>query len=264
MHGIGQIEKKIYEQRKYHPLVIPQLDSDKHDLKSAENWLRHVQDLELSLITLGGSTVNTLHAQEVLDLAIKDYNFDVIIYTSTNPNFIHGTKGRTAIYWGQIPNAHNTFYMWDGLISNSLNLEVNNLEPLPTVYVFDDRGSVGSSNWVARSTPIPREKPEISLAVAKAAEYLGIRFYIMAGGSGSLNPPPLTHVERLVQKSNLFIIPTSGINTLETAKSLFAVGADAIHIGNRLEKSGGFKVLDEISKAIKHYPGKDFFEIRYN
>lgn len=258
MYPIGPIEKTIYKLRAEHPLVIPQLDPDNYDLKGAKQWFEQVKECDIKFIAMGGSMIDAIHTQNVLNMAIKNYDFIVALYLTSNSGVINGFKGRTAVYWMQIPNSQNTFYGWDGLISNSLQVEKHGLEPIPTIYVFDDRDFVGTANWVARGYPIPREKPEISLAVAKAAEYLGIRFYIMAGGSGSTKPPSVKHVEKLAKGSQLFVIPTSGINTATDAKELFAVGADAIHIGNKLETANGFKELKEIVKISKLYPGRNF------
>lgn len=251
------IEKSIYNERKKHPLVIPQIDPDNYTT-NFESWLENIKKLNLNLIAIGGSTVDAFSTQNILDVAIRKYNLNVIIYISSNPSAIIGVKDKTALYWGQIPGAQNTFYGWDGLIANSLNINKNNIEPLPTVYVFDDRGTIGTANWVSRSISVPREKPGISLAIAKAAEYLGMRFYIMAGGSGSKTPPPLKHIELLSKRTNLFIIPTSGINNKESADQIFASGADAIHLGSILEKENGFEILKDILEVSKKYPGKDY------
>jgi phosphoglycerol geranylgeranyltransferase len=258
MLQIGKVEKVIYELREEHPLVIPQLDPDKNTVEQGNKWFRQVKDIGIKLIAVGGSTIDAVNTQRLLDMAVNDYNFLVLLYLTANINAIKGKAGRTAAYWMQVPNALNTLYNWDGLISNSMQMEKNELEALPTVYVFDDRGSVGTANWITRSNPIPKDKPELSLAVAKAAQFLGIRFYVMAGGSGSASPPPTSHIERLAEHTQLFVIPTSGINTVANAKALFAAGADAIHVGNRLEQDGGFKELDGMYAAAKEYPGRKF------
>ena len=258
LYEVGPVEKKIYALRKKHPLVVPQLDPDKFKVTQAKKWLKSVKDLGLTFIALGGSIMDPLHTQELLDIAIDDYDFDVVLYLTANLGSIKGRKDKSAIYWMQVPNSLNSFYNWDGLISTSLQIPHSNLEPIPTVYVFDDRDYLGTSNWIVRSNPIPRAKPEISLAVARAAQYLGIRFYIMAGGSGSSKPPSPLHVSKLATNTSLFTIPTSGITTEIQAKSLFEAGADAIHLGNLLETSNGFKVLAKIVSTAKMYPGKEF------
>lgn len=258
MDYIGPVERKIYGLREDHPLIIPQLDPDNYTLETAHEWFDEVKNAGISCIAIGGSILDALHTQELLDVALKEYDFIITQYLANNTSSVRGLRGRTAVYWMQIPNALNTFYGWDGLISNSLNIEKCELEPIPSIYVFDDRDSRGTANWISRSYPIPREKPEISLAVAKAAQYLGIRFYIMAGGSGSIKPPSIKHIEKLTKKTRLFVIPTSGINTVDQAKEMFSAGADAVHIGNRLELDGGFEILRDMVKASQSYPGKSF------
>lgn len=256
---IGKLEKEIYKLREESPLILPQLDPDKYNSESASEWFKTVQNAGISVITIGGSTVDAFNTQEMLDVAIKDYGLSVIIYLSSNPSSIRGIKDKTAVYWGHVPCSSNTFYGWDGLIANALSIQKNQIEPIPTVYVFDDRQSTGTANWITRSNPIPREKPGISLAIAKAAEYLGIRFYIMAGGSGSLQSPPLEHVSLLTKKTNLFVIPTSGINTPEQAREIFSAGGDAIHIGSILEKSKDKKILNKFVKLAKEFEGREFY-----
>jgi len=257
MLSIGQVEKRIYGLRKEHPLVIPQIDPDNHDKKSAKRWLDNVKSVDISLIALGGSMLDPKPTQTILDMALE-YGFLVNLYLTNDTGYLKGKSGKTAIYWAQVPHAQNSFYSWDGLITNSLHIKDSGIEPIPTVYVFDEREFRGTSNWITRGYPIPENKPFVSLSVAKAAEYLGIRFYIMAGGSGSPKPPPIEHLKLIKKETQLFVIPTSGIKTQENVKSLFSEGADAIHVGNVIEKPDGLKIIEEMVKISKQYPGKSF------
>ncbi len=258
MRQIGPVEKTVYRLREEHPLVIPQIDPDKHTEKSMKAWFSHVDDAGISFIAVGGSTSSPIRTQKAIDIALSDFDLKIALYLTPNLGAIVGRAGRTAVYWTQVPGSSNTFYGWDGLVSNAMQIEENNLEPIPAVYVFDDRDFAGTANWMTRVYPIPREKPEISLAMAKAAQYFGIRLYIMAGGSGSSKHPPAEHVKKLSGNTDLFIIPTSGITTAEHAREMFEAGADAIHVGNRLEAGDGFGILDEMVKASERFQGKRF------
>ena len=255
---IGMVEKTIYRLRKQHPLVIPQIDPDKNNLEKANSWFRDVRDVGLKVIVIGGSTINILDMQKLLDIAVNDFDFQVLTYLSGNVASLNGISNKTAMYWMQVPNALNTFYSWDGLVTNSLYVERNKWEVIPTAYVFDDRGYKGTSSWITRSNLIPESKPELSLAVAKAAEFLGIRFYIMAGGSGSPKPPPVSHISTLIKNSNLFVIPTSGITDVIQVSRIFEAGADAIHVGNRLERKDRKEILKEMVKLSEKFSGREF------
>jgi len=96
------------------------------------------------------------------------------------------------------------------------------------------------------------------LSIALASQFSGMRFYIMAGGSGAPNSPPISHINLLSKKTNLFLIPTSGIRSLNQVIDIFEAGADAIHIGKLLEQKSGWKVLGKIVKESKRHAGKDF------
>ncbi|MBS3061796.1 MAG: hypothetical protein J4215_04410 [Candidatus Diapherotrites archaeon] len=259
MERLGKVEKKIYSLREDHPLVIPQIDPDKLPVEVISKIFQAISDLGIQHIALGGSIITPQKLQIVQDMAVKDYNFSTVTYpTNSAVCFLNGHEGKTAIYWMSVLNSENPFFLRDVLVMNSVAVTPNTLEPIPTAYVFDDRGSMRTANWLARAVPIPREKPEISLSVALAAQYLGMRIYIMAGGSGSELGPPATHVELLARKTNLFIIPTSGILTPEDADLMFKHKADAIHVGKLIEEPKGIETLKKMVSLANKYPGKIF------
>jgi phosphoglycerol geranylgeranyltransferase len=256
---IGPIEKKIYELRAKHPLVIPQIDPDNYTDNKLQKVLNGISSLDLSHIAIGGSIVDARHMQRTIKLVSKDFDFTSVSYITNNSlGLLDGIKGKTAIYWMSVMNAENPFFLRDNLIMNSIPMSKKNFELLPTAYVFDDRNSQGSANWLARSVLIPRKKAELSLATALASQYLGMRFYIMAGGSGSSLAPPLNHVALIKKKTDMFLIPTSGIKKTTHARALFSNGADAIHVGNLLESKNGLKILSNMVKISKNYDGKEF------
>ncbi len=256
---IGPIEKKIYKLRAEHPLVIPQIDPEEYSESHLHLVLKEIQELNISHIAIGGSIINAAQMQNVIKIATKDFDFTTVSYITNNSlGLLRGIKDKTAAYWMSVLNAENIFFLRDNLILNAIPMSKKNFELLPTAYVFDERGVVGSSNWLARSFPIPRKKPELSLAMALAAQYLGMRFYIMAGGSGAMLPPPLDHIGLIKRNTDLFLIPTSGIKKIEQAKKLFAQGADAVHLGNLIETEKGLRILRGIVKISRKYDGKYF------
>jgi phosphoglycerol geranylgeranyltransferase len=258
MKSIGKVEKKIYQLREDGPLVIPQLDPQKLSIEETAKMCQKIKDCGVDHMAVGGSLINPSKLQEVIDIAVKDFDFSVVTYiTNGSTGFIKGVKGKTAVYWMSVLNSENLFFLRDILIINSSTIKENELEPLPTAYVFDDRGDVKTATWLTRPTLIPRSKPEISLCTALAAQYLGLRFYIMAGGSGSENIPPAAHIKLLSKKTNLFLIPTSGIMTAENAQEMFMSGADAIHVGKLIEQENGIRKLKKMVETAQKFDGKN-------
>jgi phosphoglycerol geranylgeranyltransferase len=256
---LGKVEKKIYKMREEHPLVIPQVDPENKTPDELISLFNDIRALNLDHIAIGGSILDPVLLQDAINLAVRDYDFSVVTYLSNSSvAMIKGIKGKTAVYWMLVVNAENPFYFRDNLIMSSISISRKNLETIPTAYVFDDRGSVRTADWLTRAIAVPREKPDISLSIALASQFSGMRFYIMAGGSGASSAPPISHIKLISEKTNLFLIPTSGIRTVVDARNIFGAGADAIHIGRLLEDKGGIKLLTKIVKESKRYAGKEF------
>lgn len=256
---LGKVERHIYSLREESPLVIPQIDPQTLGSDQISKICKGIQDCGISHIAIGGSIVNPDKLQTCVDIATKDFDLSSVIYlTNSSSGLVKGKSGKTAVYWSTVLNAENMFFLRDLLVMSSNSIRENGVEPIPTAYVFDDRGDMKTANWLTRATPVPRDKPDISLAIGLAAEYLGIRFYIMAGGSGANQIPPKNHVKLLSDKTELFIIPTSGIKSVNHATEIFASGADAIHVGKLTELPKGMAIIKKMNSASKKFGGKKF------
>ncbi|MBN2013717.1 MAG: hypothetical protein JW778_00915 [Candidatus Altiarchaeota archaeon] len=259
MKKIGPVERKIYELRQEHPFVIPQVDPDKFNSDTVTELFSDIREMGINHIAVGGTILDMTSFQKIVDIAVKDFDFTLVTYmTNTAIGLLQGYSKKTAVYWMTVLNSENPFYLRDSLIMCSIAVSLHDFEPLPTAYVFDDRGSFMAANWLARVVPVPREEQSISLSIALAAEFSGSRFYIMAGGSESKLHPPADHVRLLTKETDLFVIPTSGIRTLKHAEEMFEAGADAIHVGRLIEDKKGLDILSKIVKSSKKYPGKEF------
>jgi geranylgeranylglyceryl phosphate synthase family protein len=249
------VERLFYKLRESHPLVVPQLDPSSIPQDTMKTLLVGIKKAGVKIIAIGGSITDSKSIQNVVDSAC-DLGLFCVLYADTSTFNIRGKSGQTAIYWTNIMNAENTYFSRDMLIQNVLSLENSNLEPIPTAYVFDDRGCNSAARWVSRSNPIPRDKPYISLCVALSAQFSGLRFYIMAGGSGCKLLPPIDHIQLLRKKTTLFLMPTSGIRTSTDAAKMFEAGADAIHVGSILEEKNGLDILNSIIDISNKFPGR--------
>lgn len=252
---IGSVETAVYKERKKHPLVIPQIDPDAFDDKSLLEIFSEINNLGLKVISIGGSVFYPDRFQKAIDIAAKEYSFTTLLYPAYSSMGLRGVEGKTAMYWIRILNATNEFYRDDFVNFNSIYLKGSFFEPIPTAYIFDDRGTVGTGEWMARANSVPRNKPTLSLLLALGAQYSGTRFLILGGGSGAPLPPPIDHVKLLRNKTNLFLMPTSGITKLDHVKDLFEAGADAIHISKLLESKQGQIEFKKIINFVNQYYG---------
>jgi Predicted phosphate-binding enzymes, TIM-barrel fold len=69
-------------------------------------------------------------------------------------------------------------------------IKKHGLEAISTGYILVESGRVTTAQYISGSVPVPRHKPEIAVATALAAEYLGMKFYLFGSGLGC----PISHV----------------------------------------------------------------------
>ena len=248
---IGAVEKFLYDLREDGPVVIPQIDPEDFSQEAEEKLLTELRKEGVRLISTGGTLVDPIRLNQSIQLAVKDYDMRVITYPSESAALINGVKDRTAIYWMRILNAANPYFQTDFFVMNSLFVTKHNVEPIPSDYIFDDRGSTGTAAWLARAYPVPRDKPQIGLALAVGAQNSGTRVFVVAGGSGAKLPPSTQLLKLIREKTELFLVAKSGIDTVSKAEEVFAAGADAIHVGKLLEMPSGTEILKKMLKAAR-------------
>ena len=91
------------------------------------------------------------------------------------------------------------------------------IEAIPMGYVIVEPGE--TAGWVGDDKLIPRKKPDIAVAYALAAEYLGMRLFYLEAGSGAEDIIP----EKMIQKVKMLtnhIVVVGGIRTGKQLKKI--------------------------------------------
>jgi len=125
-----------------------------------------------------------------------------------------------------------------------------NLEAISTGYMLIESGRVTSAEFMSNTKPIPRDKPDIAVAHALAAEYLGMKLIYLEAGSGALHPVPDEMIQAVSRICSLPVIVGGGIRTPELAQQKVKAGASFIVTGNVLEKEKKNGIIQDFAKAI--------------
>jgi len=125
-----------------------------------------------------------------------------------------------------------------------------NLEAISTAYMLIESGNITSAQFLSDTRPIPREKPDISVAHAMAAELLGMRMVYLEAGSGAQLSVPESHIAALCRHTSLPIIVGGGIRTPEEAARKVAAGASFIVTGNVIEKNRDRGLISSFAESI--------------
>jgi phosphoglycerol geranylgeranyltransferase len=124
------------------------------------------------------------------------------------------------------------------------------IQTIPMGYIIVEPG--GTAGWVGDAKAIPRNKPDIAVAYALAAEFLGMRFLYLEAGSGVDKPVPTEMIGAVKKYTNHTLIVGGGIRTRDDAQKVAAAGADIIVTGTVVEESSNVKdrirnILDGIN-----------------
>lgn len=130
-------------------------------------------------------------------------------------------------------------------IINDLGIEV-----IPTGYLLFDGGANSTVEFMSDTKPLPMNRPDIAVAHALAAEYLGKKLVYLEAGSGATHAIPLEIIQQVATETNVPLIVGGGIRTPEAARERVAAGASFIVTGTILEENGNNGLMKEFADAI--------------
>ena len=130
-------------------------------------------------------------------------------------------------------------------IINDLGIEV-----IPTGYLLFDGGANSTVEFMSDTKPLPMNRPDIAVAHALAAEYLGKKLIYLEAGSGATHAIPLEIIQQIAAETNVPLIVGGGIRTPEAARERVAAGASFIVTGTILEENGNNVLMKEFADAI--------------
>ncbi len=124
------------------------------------------------------------------------------------------------------------------------------LEAIPTAYMLVEGGATTSVEFMSGTRPLPRDKPDIAMAHALAAQYLGMQIAFMDAGSGAMSHVPEEMVRAVANYVDIPVMVGGGIRSPEVAAALVEAGARLIVTGDVVERTGDLRLVSEIARAI--------------
>ena len=122
------------------------------------------------------------------------------------------------------------------------------VEVIPTAYMLIESGSLTSTEYMSATKPIPREKADIAMAHALAAEYLGMKLAYLETGSGAGKSVPEPLICAVVDYVDLPVIVGGGIRDGDSARAKVEAGASFVVTGTAVEADPAR--LRELGQAV--------------
>ena len=144
----------------------------------------------------------------------------------------------------------NPTYLIDKHVRAAPMIKRMGLECVPVGYMLVESGKLSSVEFMSNTRPVPRDKVDVAMAHALAAEYLGMQAVYLEGGSGAKEPVPEGMVKAVRGYVSIPLIVGGGLRTPSEARLRAKAGANFVVIGTALEGEKEVRRLQDFAKAI--------------
>lgn len=239
---------RVKEQKGAGYLVL--IDPDKQNSESTSAFASKSQEAGVDAFLVGSS----LLMSENLDSVIQDIKASSTLPVIISPGASsHLSPYADAVLFLSLISGRNPDFLIGEHVKAAPLVRRYGIEAIPTGYMLIEGGSCTSVQFISSTLPIPRDKLDIAIVHAIAAEMLGMKFVYLECGSGSLLSVPDDMISAVKANINIPLIVGGGITQPKDAAAKVRAGADFIVTGNVLEKTNNIKLIYEFADAV-HNP----------
>ena len=245
-----QTWQKLIEIRKQRSAgYIVLIDPDKKPLEKSVQFAAKAEKEDADCIFIGGSLLST----SIYDELVKQIKNAVKIPVISFPGGVQQiSRYADAILFMSVISGRNPDLLIGQHVLGAPIVKQFNLEAIPTAYMLIESGKVTSAEFMSNTKPIPRDKSDIAVAHALAAEYLGMKLIYLEAGSGAQEAVPDEMVKAVSEECTVPIIVGGGIRNPQTARRKVENGASIIVTGNFFEDENNWDLIKEFANAVHH------------
>ena len=233
---------EYYDQKRAGYWVL--LDPDKLPVEDIPAFMDRLVKSEVDGILIGGSLIlNSDFEQFVGEIKKFSERIPVILF----PGSVHQvTPEADALLFLSVVSGRQAQNLIGNQVLAAPLVYRSGIEAIATAYMLIDSGRQTAAQFMSGSMPLPRNKPDLVVAHALAAQYLGFKLIYLEGGSGADHSVPVEIIAAVRKTVNIPIIVGGGIINPEVAAEKVAAGATFIVTGNVLEKSDDPGLIQKI------------------
>ncbi|MDI9619727.1 MAG: geranylgeranylglyceryl/heptaprenylglyceryl phosphate synthase [Candidatus Nezhaarchaeota archaeon] len=211
---------------------ISLLDPEKLNGEESGRLAKAIESAGSTAIMIGGSlNISESLMDEVIRNIKENCSLPVIIFPN-NVNSI--SRYADAIWFMSLLNSTDPYFIIGAQVQGAAIIRRYSLEAIPMAYII--LGDGGTAGIIGQARPLPPNKADVVALYALAAQYLGMRYIYLEGGSGVPEPIPYTTVGHIRKLVTAKIIVGGGIREGRQAEALAKAGADVIVTGTILEE----------------------------
>lgn len=245
MDSIYKYLLQIKDQKGAGYLVL--IDPDKQDVDQAIAFAKIADEAGVDAFLVGSSFLMSDNFEAVIK-GIKQISKLPIIISPGGAT--HISRHANAILFLSLISGRNPDFLIGEQVKAAPMIKKYNIEAISTGYILIDGGICTSVQFMSSTLPIPRDKYDIAIAHAIAAELMGMKMIYLECGSGARLSVPEEMIKAVKAAINIPLIVGGGITKPVVAAAKVRAGADFIVTGNALEKASGTDLVYEFAKAI--------------
>ncbi len=239
-----KIYKSISEKGAAYLVLI---DPDDISGERLVNFVRHCEKSGVDGFLIGGSLMMSNNLDDVLETVSSVSSLPTILF----PGSVSQISSKAdAILFISLVSGRNAEHLIGTHVIAAPIVKKSGIEPISTGYMLVESGNKTTAEYMSGSSPIPRNKPEIATATALAAEYLGMNFVYLEGGSGAEKSVPNKMVKMVSSALSIPVIVGGGIRDSRTAREKVESGASVVITGNFFEDDDNWHLVKEFADAI--------------
>lgn len=223
------------------------IDPDKQRPEESAELALKCQNSGVDVILVGGSLMVKDNFNDTVKLIKDKVSIPVLVFPGIF-NFV--SPYADAILFLSMMSSRNPQLLIGEQVRTAPLIKKYNVEAIPTGYFLIESGSLTSVQFMSGSLPIPRNKFDIAVSHALAAQYLGMKILFFDGGSGAKKSVPLDMIKHVKQNISIPLAIGGGISTPEEAREKVEAGANFIVIGTAIENNNKTNLIKEFAEAI--------------
>ncbi|RKY67346.1 MAG: geranylgeranylglyceryl/heptaprenylglyceryl phosphate synthase [Candidatus Latescibacterota bacterium] len=208
------------------------LDPDRLDPRKVKDVGMACQEGGADALLVGSS----LLLGDTLDRVVWDLkevvDVPVILFPGSSDQL---SAGADAVLFLSLVSGRNPELLIGQQVRAAPKIRAFGLEPISTAYILVEGGALTTVEYMSNTRPIPRDKVDVAMAHALAAEYLGMRMVYLEAGSGARFSVPEEMVRGVAGYVGLPVIVGGGIRDPKVARRKVEAGASFVVTGNVLE-----------------------------
>jgi len=223
------------------------IDPDTRTGDELVDFVKVIFDRGVDAILVGGSLILDAGFQSAIDLVRKNSTLPVIIFPGSLQQL--SLRADAILYLSLISGRNPNYLFGDHVIAAPMIRKLG-IEPISTGYMLFESGRTTTAEFMSNTRPLPVRKPEIAMAHALAAQYMGMQTVYMEAGSGADHSIPADLVKAVSSYIDIPVIVGGGIRTPEDARSKIEAGAKFLVTGNVFDDPKNIGLIDEFVRAV--------------